>query len=173
MNNDLIVEYIVKNLEHYQYNKSQLKSIIMMHEQIKNIVDKGVLNKVKKPMWFIFLPISTVLFIVMVKHNSLLSGIMLFLTMLIAYCSTKYWYFRTIEMKLSHFMELISVKAIINDTEIKNIFVIIKKCTFMNEKDENMVDLDSVETGLNIIIKHNKYNLQFSEYKLNKNNYEQ
>ena len=122
-------------------------------------------------MWFIFLPISTVLFIVMVKHNSLLSGIMLFLTMLIAYCSTKYWYFRT--MKLSHFMELISVKAIINDTEIKNIFVIIKKCTFMNEKDENIVDLDSVETGLNIIIKHNKYNLQFSEYKLNKNNYEQ
>ena len=54
MNNDLIVEYIVKNLEHYQYNKSQLKSIIMMHEQIKNIVDKGVLNKVKKQCGLFF-----------------------------------------------------------------------------------------------------------------------
>lgn len=165
MNNDYIIDYIRQNLESYQYNKSQLTSVVLMQEEIKNIVDKEILNKVKKPMWFIFLPISTVLFIVMVKYNSLLSGTMLCLTMLIAYCSTKYWCFRAIRMKLSHFMELISVKAIINNTEIKNILVIIEKCTFMNQKDEHIVDLDSITTGLNIIIRHNKFNNKFSEYR--------
>ncbi|HDL3497555.1 TPA: hypothetical protein PW462_002538, partial [Mannheimia haemolytica] len=160
-----IIGYVGDNLERYQYNKSQLKSIVLMHEEIKNIVDKGILNKVKKPMWFIFFPTSILLFIVMVKFNSLLSGIMLFLTMLIAYCNTKYWYFRTIRMKLSHFMELMPAKEIINNSETKNILVIIEKCTFMNQKDEHIVDLDSIATGLNIIIRYNKFNHQFSAYK--------
>ncbi|HDL5661973.1 TPA: hypothetical protein PXE23_002641, partial [Mannheimia haemolytica] len=75
MNNHYIIGYVGDNLERYQYNKSQLKSIVLMHEEIKNIVDKGILNKVKKPMWFIFFPTSILLFIVMVKFNSLLSGI--------------------------------------------------------------------------------------------------
>lgn len=48
MNNHYIIGYVGDNLERYQYNKSQLKSIVLMHEEIKNIVDKGILNKVKK-----------------------------------------------------------------------------------------------------------------------------
>ncbi|STY61069.1 Uncharacterised protein [Mannheimia haemolytica] len=62
MNNHYIIGYVGDNLERYQYNKSQLKSIVLMHEEIKNIVDKGILNKVKKPMWFIFFPTSILLF---------------------------------------------------------------------------------------------------------------
>lgn len=164
MNNDYIIKHIINNLDSYKYNNSQLLSITKLYEEINNKIKKGIRDRIKKPIWFIFLPVTILSIILIIQSKSLLTLPIFSITIILTYYYSKHCYFKIISMQLSEFMKLSSIKEVIDNPDTTNIFLIIEKCTSFNQKYEHIVDLDSVATGLNVIIKNNQFKNKFAEY---------
>lgn len=159
-----IINYITDNNTIYKYNNYQLELIEKSYKDIQGILNKKISN-IKKLIFFIFIPILLIL-TSLLTSGYLFVYILIVIEIAIAYFYIKHRCFKAIEITLEDFMKIKSIKEMIENPETYNMLQLIKKCTYL-KNDKNMVDLENIMAGLNIIIKTNKFNNEFIKYEKN------
>lgn len=159
-----IINYIKDNNAIYKYNNYQLELIEKSYKDIQGILNKRISN-IKNLIFFIFIPILLILTTLLTSGYSFVY-ILIVIEIAIAYFYIRNRCFKAIEIALEDFMEIKSIKEMIENPETNNILQFIIKCTYL-KNDQHMVDLENIMSGLNIIIKTNKFNNEFIKYEKN------